>query len=340
VAVIKANFLSSFSFLSDDSYLGGLVYGTDEGKIRSVVSNFISKNIGSPDDPFRIVELSDIDLKDDSARLSDEIRSVSFDGSKKLILVRTNGDLIFKTLSILERTDFQNFILVESGGLTKSSKLRNLFESSKFFFSMPIYANKSADTINLIRTFVKDSGLTITSEAERLLVSFLGSDHALGLSELEKLFVFLGDRKNITAQDVESACGDIASLNLDEFVDLVFLGKFEESDRSFERQILEGVYSQLLLTSLQRHCVRLQGYINLIEAGKSVDVVLKMGFPPLFFTRQDAVKTQLRKWSAERLLIAGEQIQFAISQSRKFGSLDDALCSRLVLALSRMAASL
>ena len=86
-----------------------LLYGPDRGLIRERALKLAKTVVDAPDDPFRVVELSGSDIKNDPARLADEAQALALGGGRRLIRLRDITDattkLIGAYLEIANKSD-------------------------------------------------------------------------------------------------------------------------------------------------------------------------------------------------------------------------------------------
>ena len=120
-------------------------------------------------------------------------------------------------------------------------------------------------------------------------------------------------------------------------VDAIFEGRLEDADRFatiYGASIGSGRGS---LSLVLQHIARLEGMAAQISSGSSVDGVVSAPRFGIFFKRRASVAHQLRIWDTAALLSAEEKVCGAILQTRQYADLTEAIESRTVLALSRMA---
>jgi DNA polymerase-3 subunit delta len=340
VAVFKSSILNDFDIFSENRIKGFLVHGSDEGGVRDLVRSLIKNTLGTFDDPFRLTQFVDDDFKTDSALLSDELQSIPFGGDRKLIWVRDGGDQLFKAMHNLEDRVFCNFLIVEAGQLTKSNKLRNFFEKANHLGSIPVYSDSARDLSLLISDMMRSEAKQLSVDVQNLLVSLIGSDRAASRSEIEKLILYVGSRKEITSADVLDICGDFSSINIDQLCDSVFSGDLIKADALLERLLEDPSEAFVVLSSLLRHAIRLQTLLLAVEQGSSVDIAIKSARPPIFFSRTGTISDQLRLWNSVDLSDVVQSVANAIKQTRQLPSIELVTIGRLSLAISRRAQNL
>src|SRR5690606_23977493 len=107
------------------------------------------------------------------------------------------------------------FILIEAGELNPRSSLRLLFEGAKNAVALPCYVEDERDISRILQDGLKSQGISISSEALLHMASNVIGDRGVARSEIEKLAVYMGGKKNIALEDVIACVGDSASLSMD-----------------------------------------------------------------------------------------------------------------------------
>ena len=171
-----------------------LVYGPNEGLVRNIIQSLSSmfKNNESADE----VVLSPKTLEEEPNKIVDEIQTLSMFSAKKIIHVDAIKDKHSSIIEDIQNIEFENAILIlKSDNLTKSSKLRKLFDSSKNIFSIPCYEDDTKSIMNLVQNFIQHSNLKLDREIKNYLVQFLSNDRSLNQKELEKIYLYQQNRK-------------------------------------------------------------------------------------------------------------------------------------------------
>ena len=117
-------------FNNQNKNLVFLVYGPNEGLVRNIIQSLSSifKNDESADE----VALSAKNLEEEPNKIMDEIQTFSMFSTKKIIHVDAIKDKHSSIIEDIQKMEFENVLLIlKSDNLTKSSKLRKLFDSSK-----------------------------------------------------------------------------------------------------------------------------------------------------------------------------------------------------------------
>lgn len=121
-------------------------------------------------------------------------------------------------------------------------------------------------------------GCKIDSAAAALLADFLGTDLGTIDSELEKLATYIGQRKSITADDVEAASLRDRGREIYDLTDAIGERNASEALVILDRLLEQSSHPSPILFSVSRHIRRLWAVKELLLNGlKPVDAVRKVG---------------------------------------------------------------
>lgn len=157
--------------------------------------------------PFLSSEFDKYYFHGSSSTLEEIVSAAStfpFGSEKKIIVVKAFDELDDKSkdekffLNYLESpSDFTLLLLINNSALSKlDKKYLKLLNSKAYLFEAKIL--KDDYLISWVADFVKEKQKNISFENARHLVELVGSDRNLIESQLEKIFNFLGENKEIT----------------------------------------------------------------------------------------------------------------------------------------------
>lgn len=341
MTVLKGAAIGSFLRVPPHETKAVLIHGPDTGRVHEIAAGIVRAVAGSQDDPFLVVNLSDNSLAADPALLTDEARSMSLIGGRRVVWVSAAGrGFQAAAEAYLADPGGDALIVAEAGVLPKSSKLRSLFESSKQAAAIACYEDSIEDLRGLVSRAAAEAKLAIGDDVVEFVVERIGSDRALSRRELEKLMVYCHGKPGIELEDVEAACGDVSAASLDALLDATFGGDVAECCRRLAQLSESGLSPAGVLTSTGNHLARLQEFRGEVDRGKPRDAVVRGGRPRLHFNRQASIARQLGLWSGEALDGAQSTVLEATVMTRQFAGLDHAITERALLSLARRAQSL
>lgn len=315
-----------------------LVYGPDRGLVRERLKRLTLTVVDDAADPFRVVELSAAALKDDPARLIDEARAIALTGGRRVVIVRDAADTATGAVKLLlADSGGDALVLLEAGELAARSSLRLACESADGAAALPCYGDEGAALHQVIREELKASSLTPDSDALDYLLSHLGGDRRLTRNELRKLVIYMGGPGTVTLADVMAVMGDSASLTMDDLVFATADGQLSAALSAFDRLLAEGGNPITLLRALARHWQRLHLTQGLVAQGQAVDQAMRALKPPVFYKFTDRFRSQISRWSLERLNRALSILLETETACKSTGAPMTELCGRAIMQLAQAA---
>lgn len=322
-----------------DKAVAILVYGPDEGLIRERMTTMTKTVVDDPNDPFNVVEFTGSHLEENPARILDEAQSISMLGGRRVVRIRNASDknttAIKFALESMKTGD--NLVLVEAGELNPNSSLRKLFEAAPNAAAIPCYVDDERDISKILQEGLRTAGFSITSDALQHMAANVVGDRAVARSEVEKMIIYMGGRRNIDVEDAIACVGNSASLSLDQLSKAVASGQFAEAERVLMNVMSEGMPAVTILRVLQTYFTRLMLTKTRVEKGEDIEIAMKKLRPEVFWKNKDAFMSQVRVWSLLQLEQAISLLMSVEARCKTTGSAPETLCSRAVLSLSQMA---
>lgn len=143
-------------------------------------------------------------------------------------------------------------LAVRGAGTKKEDK--NLVEASSKSGHSVLYPRPTSRNLpDVVREIAGEKGKKIEGDAVRMLIDLAG-DEMLGLEhEMDKIALYVEDRKTITREDVLEAVASIKEANIFEFTDAIGTRNTEAAIKSFRRMREQGHEPLMILGMLLRH---------------------------------------------------------------------------------------
>lgn len=338
MAAIKPQSAVGFLAKPDPALRAILLYGSDAGSVSERAQKLAALFAARENPPGEIVRLDDSDLDNDPDRLSVELLTVPMFGGSKIVRTSASRRVNAASLkSLLEGAPLPGILIVEAGNLRPDEGLRGLFEKSAAAAAIGCYADEGASLAGLIGEVLGAASLKITPDAREELTHRLGADRALSRSELEKLALYATGAGTVTIDHVEAIVGDASELAIDRVLTAAGMGDARAALAECDRALASGESAQLIILMAQRHFQRLQRVRAGVEAGRSIDDMLRQMRPPVHFKQRAIFERQCRLWSASQLGSVLARIGAAAKAARLASNLETAHAERLLLEIARMA---
>ena len=311
-----------------------LLFGSDRGLITNHASKLAFQIV--PDDtafPFNRVRLETDDLKQEQSRISDELAATTLMGGRRVVSCIGFGDdereAIEKALEASQGSN--NRLIVTTGDLKRTSKLRKLFEIHDDCAVLACYADENRDLTQLIRTKLGAAGMEADRDALAALTANLGADRSLSLRELEKLILYKGQPGPVTAEDVRMIVADASPLALDTYLYALTGGNLVMADATLQRLLNDGQTPVRIHIALTQHLAR---FAEVLEAKNNVNQAVQALRPPLFWKVRDTFVQQAYCMQITRLMTAVRLTHVCGLDFRLSALPADVILSRLTLRLS------
>lgn len=297
--IFKSGQVESYIKKPDSRIKAFLVFGNNDGLVLDTAKKIARSICPDLDDAFQVAELSGEDVAADFGKLYGEYNGQSLMGGRRVIMVRDAGNQISKELrKMLDDSNSENLLILYANDLNKKSSLVKLAEGSDDIACVGCYEDKDEDIYNALKTM----GLTFDPTALRMLYARLSGDRMINLAELDKLKIYMGDAKTVTADIVDKVISDQSDSSTDDICYAAMGGNRAKAESLYQKYVNEGNEPVSVVRALVYHVLKLLTCQAVMERKAGVDAAVKQLVPPIIFYRVDAFKEQLRLWNRDKLL--------------------------------------
>ena len=340
----RASEVDQFIRRPDPAYRAVLIYGPDRGLVseRAVaLSKSVDVDIA---DPFNVVKLDSQNVKDDPARLLDEINALAMFGGSRLVWVKNAGNeraIVAALEAVSDDPPDDTLLIVEAGDLKKSAALRKAAETGSACMALPCYADEGRNLQALIDEELGGAGLQITSDARAALIANLGGDRLASRGELQKLALYCRGRERIEEADVTAIIGDASALSVDEAVDCVLSGNVAGLDHALSRIIASKTPVFQVLQSCLRQFQAIDAARGRIEGQRQqASQVIGDYTRRMHFRRKPAFERAARNWNGKAVTQVLQHLTTAILEGRRQPSLQESMARQALLAVAQRSSRL
>ena len=273
-----------------------LVYGENEGLKSEVIQN-LKKNFSG-----------DIDNYDETQILVNKeffyenILNQSLFEKQKTIIVNRCSEKIYEVIeNILEKNISDTKIILNAGTLEKKSKLRNLFEKNEELIIIPTYKDTSLGLLEIARKFFYNYKISISQEAINLLVNRCNGDRGHLKTELNKILIFIHDKKSINLEEIYKLTNLSENFSINELVDTTLSKNSQKTSEIINESNYKSEDGILILRTFLQKAKRLLSLYEKQKGNVSLDSLIDNYKPPIFWKDKPIVKKQLENWSKPRI---------------------------------------
>jgi DNA polymerase-3 subunit delta len=293
--IIKENqFFSQFDRIQDN-YQPILLYGPNEGLIRENVNKI--KGIFKKDS-LEEISFTGKYINEQPEIFNDEIQTISMFHDKKLIFIEQpldNNVALFESI-FLNMPDKILIILI-AGNLTKSSKIRKLFESSSQCLSCANYDDDLKVSSQQINDLEKNIQKVFDKDIKNYLNQNLSSDRMISKNEIEKIILLYSERnKEPSLDEIKSIFNDNADLELNKISQIVFSGNPKKVSVILNKVFDAGIGPVTIIRTLINYVQRIETTQIALKKNRDFDSAIKGLRPPVFWKEKDLFKLHCTKW--------------------------------------------
>ena len=176
-----------------------LFYGENNG-----LKTFFKKLIKKNNKETKIVSFLQEEVLNNTNLLLSELNNLSLFEEKKIILIENVNDKILKVIEKPLEGALNYQLLFFADILDKKSKLRNFYEKSKLYASIPCYPDNTITIQKIIQEQLKNyQGLSNLNL--NIILEACGNDRSKVYNELDKIVSFYEDKKIETESQIVPA---------------------------------------------------------------------------------------------------------------------------------------
>lgn len=304
-----------------------ILFGTNEGAIATLQKKCAEAICGSTDDAFRYAALEMEKISKDGGEVYAEFHAQSLMGGRRAVVVKNaDNNLAPLIKKMIPESQSENLLILSSLSMNTKSSLITWAKDRDDVIIVGCYEERAGDIAEEAAKMLKEKGLRADVATMQFLCARLSPDRKLNQSEIDKLEMYLGERKDVTVEDVKNAVSDVAGASYDDLCYYTAGGEVNKACAMFERLIKEGEYSVTLVRQLEYHFGKLLECAAQIENGKTIDETIRGLRPPLMFYRKNDFIKQLNLWKKEKLLNA-LHILYECERDCKTSNMPDKHCA-------------
>mgnify|MGYP000106037117 FL=1 len=290
-----------------EKYAGYLVYGQNKGLVREKSQTIINSY---KNDETEIIKFENDELISEPGKLSNEFNTFSLTAKKKILHILNTKDNLTEiiTNTVIDDQNSINLIVFETGELTPRSKLRKFFEKKKHLGILACYFDTENDVRDLIETTFRKEDMLINRDTSLLIAKHLGNERHIIKSELEKIILYLKDKKEFKAEDILKCLGQNEDFGFDNLNYNLCDGNVVKLDKIINQLYLQGISPIALLRSVDKHFQKILFVNQKIDSGMNLNESFIKLKPPIFFLYINQFKNQVKKWNITLCYKAIERI--------------------------------
>ena len=274
-----------------------LLYGSNEGARKEVIKK-IYKEVKYD----KILKYDEREILENKDLFYNEILNRSLFDNEKKILINKASDKILEILNyILEIDNTDLSLIIDTGALEKKSKLRNLFEKNKKLICIPFYDDNLETLSKLALNFFNEKKIKISRSDINLLVSKCNGDRGVLKNELNKIELFLLNKKNINTKEIIKLTNLIENHKVSDLIDNCLAKNYKATINILNENLYSSEDSILITRTFLNKSKRILKLSENYQENKNIDHTISDARPPIFWKDKEIIKKQIYNWSPKSI---------------------------------------
>ncbi len=305
-----------------------LIYGPDAGQVDELCDRAVDKLEIEKDNLFA---LDSDELREKQDALFAESCSPSMFGGRKMVIISNAGDSDAKQISdLVMHSGLCATVIVTAGDLRAGGGLRTLFEGGDKIAALACYTDDARSLANLIRGALSaENGINkISPDAMAYMTTHLGGDRGITRGFLNKISLYVADKKTVELEDVEKCLPDTGAADMDDFLYSLTAGHIQQTMTALDRLLYDNAQPNMIIRLLDGHFKKL------------LTAVVDGQLPRLFWKVADKFNMAMKIWPASEIAAVLNRLNQLEMQMRTTGMPAEILLRDFSLKLAVRAAKL
>jgi DNA polymerase-3 subunit delta len=274
-----------------------LIYGKNEGLKNQHIKELLEKNNNS-----NAVKYDEKEILENKDSFFENILSNSLFENEKNILINRSSDKIYEIIiDLIERNIDGVTIIINSDVLEKKSKLRKLFEKEKNLACIATYPDTDETLSNFTQNFFKKIKISISQQNINLIVNKCGGDRLNLKNELEKIKIYLAEKKSISTEEISKLINLSENHTFYELIDNCLAKNTNKTLNILNENNFSNEDCIIILRTFLLRAKKILGLSLEYDKNKDINKTINSAKPPIFWKEKDIVRTQLNKWKPEKI---------------------------------------
>ena len=273
-----------------------LIYGENEGLKNEVIDNLKKKFNGT------VENFDETQIINDKELFYEKLFNQSLFEKEKIITINRWSEKIFDLIeNIIEKKISDIKIILNASTLEKKSKLRNLFEKNKELIIIPTYKDTSITLVDIAKKFFYNYKISISQETINLLASRCNGNRGHLKSELDKIKLYMCDKKNINLEEIYKLTNLAENISINELVDTSLSKNFQKTSEMLNESNYKSEDGIIILRTFLQKAKRLLNIYERKGEAESFDILINNYTPPIFWKDKPIVKKHLENWTKSKI---------------------------------------
>ncbi len=273
-----------------------LIYGENEGQKKEIIEN-LKKNLNG-----NIEKYDEAQILNNTEVFYTKILNQSFFENEKIVIINRCSEKLYEIVKNLKEKSISDIkIIFNATILDKKSKLRSLFEKSDELIIIPTYKDTQITLMEMAKKFFNNYKIAISQETINLLVNRCSGDRGNLKSELDKILIYMQNKKNISLEEIYKLTNLAENFSINDLVDT----SLSKNSQKISEIINESNYKTedgiIILRTFLQKAKRLLKLYEAQNQNESFDNLINNYKPLIFWKDKPIVRRQLENWSKSKI---------------------------------------
>ncbi len=268
----------------------------------------------------KITNYDEKQIIDDKENFFASVLNRSLFDDDKLIIINRASD---KILSIIEELDEKEIndinLILNSEILDKKSKLRSFFEKSKSkHLSVAFYPDNDETLFKLAFNFLNSEKISLSRENINFIISKCNNDRRNLMNELEKIKLFLIDKKKITNEEILKLVNLTENHSINELVNFCLAKNQKQTLNILNDNNFSNEDCFIIIRTMLKKTKNLLDLLKNFDNNKNLETTINSARPPIFWKEKEIVKKQIQYWKIDKIRKLIEDINKTELELKKY----------------------
>ena len=279
-----------------DNYNLFLIYGENEGLKKEIIQT-LKKNFSG-----NIENYDEGQIISNNELFYEKLFNKSLFEKEKIIILNRCSEKICEVIEkIIDKKISDIKIILNANALETKSKLRNLFEKKKELIIIPTYKDTSIVLAEIAKKFFYNYKISISQETINLLISRCNGDRGHLKSELDKILIYMNNKKNINLEEIYKLTNLAENFSINELVDTSLSKNSQKTSEILNESNYKSEDGILILRTFLQKAKRLLSLYERQNGNVNFDSLINDYKPPIFWKDKPIVKRHLENWSKSKI---------------------------------------
>ena len=279
-----------------DSYNLFLIHGENEGLKNEIIQTLKKKFLGN------IENYDEGQIISNNELFYEKLFNKSLFEKEKIIILNRCSEKIYEVIEkIIDKKISDIKIILNANALETKSKLRNLFKKKKELIIIPTYKDTSIILAEIAKKFFYNYKISISQETINLLISRCNGDRGHLKSELNKILIYMDNKKNINLEEIYKLTNLAENFSINELVDTSLSKNSQKTSEILNESNYKSEDGILILRTFLQKAKRLLSLYEPQNGNVNFDSLINDYKPPIFWKDKPIVKRHLENWSKSKI---------------------------------------